>query len=121
MPVFLLGLLLAIQSGVALPPVHAADLTKDDLKTIAATTAVHYGLNTKNFLAVVQCESKWNPNAIGDHGTSFGLVQLHNPEIDWGITREQAQDPALALEIMAKAWHRGEARRWSCYSQQNPI
>lgn len=119
MPVFLMGILLAIHAGIAVPPVHASELTITDLKVIAASYATAYNLNTDLFLKTIECESKWNPSAEGDFvngtPTSFGLAQLHNVQRDWGLTKEKAKDPTVALEVMAKAWSRGEMRRWTCY------
>lgn len=88
-------------------------------KEIAVRIATSYHLNVDKFLAVINCESEWNTTAKGDYRngkpTSFGLAQLHNPKRDWGITIEQAYVPEIALTLMAKAWNKGEAWRWSCW------
>lgn len=88
----------------------------DDLRAYASSIAQAHGLNVNRFLNVIQCESHWNPNAVGDQGTSFGLAQLHNPVSDWGITSTQAKNPEVALPIMAKAWEDGKQRKWSCWT-----
>ena len=89
-------------------------------RALAVQIATQYGLSVPRFLATIRCESGWNPKAKGDYRkgkpTSFGLTQLHNPEKDWGLTVEQAEDPVIALEVMAKAWKRNEQWRWSCYT-----
>lgn len=82
----------------------------------AIAIATRHNLNVGHFLAVINCESGWVIDAEGDHNTSFGLAQLHNPVRDWGITIEQANTPEIALEIMAEAWEKGEQSRWSCYN-----
>lgn len=89
-----------------------APLTNEQL---AQAIAHEYGLNEALFVKVVKCESHFDENAIGDHGTSFGIAQLHNPYSDWGIATTVALDPVASLHIMAKAWVRGEQGRWSCY------
>lgn len=82
---------------------------------MASTTAAQYGLNQALFVKVVQCESSFNPDAIGDGGTSFGIAQLHNPSTDWHIATSTALDARQALAIMAEAWVNHEQNRWSCY------
>ena len=111
----LLGVLFLIGLRLDTSVAHSAKFTKDDLKTLAVGIATAHGLNAKKFLSVIECESGWDTHAVGDHGTSFGLVQIHYPQRDWGITKEQAFEPLRAMEIMANAWERGEARRWSCW------
>lgn len=102
-----------------LPETFKADVAlsgpPDDLQAFATKVAKKHGLNVNHFLNVIQCESHWKPDAVGDNGTSFGLAQLHNPVTDWGITAEQAKDPEIALPIMAKAWQEGKERKWSCW------
>lgn len=102
---------------------EAAELSKDDLVAYATEVAEEHNLNVPHFLAVISCESRWDTHAKGDYvngvPTSFGLAQLHYPQRDWGISIEQAQQPRLAMEIMAKAWERNEYRRWSCWSLLN--
>lgn len=93
------------------------ELTIDKLKSLATEKAEEHGLNVQKFLDVINCESQWDRYAVGDHGTSFGLAQLHYPTRDWGIATSTAYEPDVALEIMASAWARGEASRWSCWKQ----
>lgn len=44
-----------------------------------ATTAKLFGINVQQALYVSYQESRWQTSAIGDHGTSFGIWQIHNP------------------------------------------
>lgn len=63
---------------------------------------------------MIQCESQYNPKAIGDNGTSFGLVQIHliaHPD----ITKTQALDPAFAVDFLAHQIALGNGHIWSCY------
>lgn len=62
---------------------------------------------------VMMCESSANPNAVGDHGTSFGLAQLHFPRGD-GVTKEMALDPVFALNYLHKGM-KDNPHQWSCY------
>ena len=36
-----------------------------------------YGVPSQIIATIIQVESNWNPNALGDNGTSYGLFQLH--------------------------------------------
>ena len=59
-------------------------------------------------------ESGWHPDAIGDNGTSFGLVQIHllaHPN----ITREQALNPTFALNFIVDEFLKGNEWKWTCY------
>lgn len=64
---------------------------------------------------VIYCESSYNPKAVGDGGTSFGLSQIHLPAHQ-EVTKEQAFNEDFAIEFMAKAFSQGQFRMWSCYS-----
>ena len=90
-------------------------LTKADLQAAAVGYAVQYGIDPARFLKTIECESGFNPNIVGDNGTSFGIAQFHYPLRDWGFTREQAMQPLFALAQAAKAFSEGQARRWTCY------
>lgn len=65
-------------------------------------------------LNVLKCESRLNPNALGDHGHSRGLAQIHNqyhPE----ISDEQAYDPYFAVDYLIEGIKEGRGHEWSCY------
>lgn len=77
--------------------------------------AVEYGVSGSVMAAVVECESEWNPRAIGDHGNSYGLAQIYMPV--WGkeVSIAEAQDPEFALRFMAKKMAAGQGNLWTCY------
>ncbi len=63
---------------------------------------------------VIKCESSWDENAVGDHGQSFGLVQIYlpaNPE----VKKEQALNPEFALNYITSEFAKGHQKKWSCY------
>ena len=64
---------------------------------------------------VIFCESGGNPKAIGDHNTSFGLVQIHLPAHK-DITKDQAFDPAFSIEYLAKEISENHGSMWTCFS-----
>lgn len=63
---------------------------------------------------VVQCESGWNPNAIGDAhlGYSYGLWQLHQPAHQTG---DKAFDPIWATEYAIILLDKHGWYPWTCY------
>lgn len=64
----------------------------------------------------ISCESGWNPGAVGDGGTSFGLVQIHLPAHPH-ITEAEAHDPVYALTFMADEFVRGNEWKWTCWKR----
>jgi hypothetical protein len=59
-------------------------------------------------------ESNWNPTAVGDKGTSFGLVQIHLPAHPH-ITEAQARNPEFALNFIVDEFIRGNEWKWTCW------
>lgn len=110
----LISVLLAIQAGVAPPPVHASELTKEDLRAVAVMVALKYDLDPVRFVKVIECESSFNRNAVGALG-EIGIVQIY-PKYHPTVTREQMLNPAWSMEWMAKQWKAGHQRWWSCYA-----
>ena len=76
--------------------------------------AKEHGLNVNHFLAVVSCESNWNPQAVSPTN-DYGIAQIHIKS--WGFTKEQAFDPAFSLDFMAKQWDEGNASAWVCWQK----
>lgn len=64
--------------------------------------------------SVIRCESNYNPNAVGDHGYSYGLVQIHLPS-HLDITKAQAFDPDFAINYLASQIKQGNGKLWTCY------
>lgn len=115
---FLLAVLSLKPSPIlSIPTAEAASISYSTttLEAFASSTAADYGLDRAHFLAVISCESGWNPDAIGDHGTSIGIAQLHFPPQEWGVSTSTALDPYAAIGIMAQAWAKGEQTKWSCW------
>lgn len=67
---------------------------------------------------VVDCESDYDPNAVGDGGDSFGLSQIHLPSWDGKITEGEARDPDFALNFLGQKLSEGQGRLWTCYKKK---
>jgi hypothetical protein len=95
--------------------------TIEEMKTLAEEKARKYGLHVYRFKKTIECESRWDRFAQGDFRngkpTSFGLAQFHYPTRDWDMATSSAYEPEVALEVMALAWSRDEAFRWSCWQR----
>lgn len=60
-----------------------------------------YGLPAEILDLIITDESSWNPHAVGDNGSSYGLAQIHLPAHP-DVTQQQAQDPTFAIFWTAK-------------------
>jgi len=87
---------------------------KESVKEYAIYLAVHENLNVGEFLATIACESRFNKDAIGDSGNSYGIAQIHLPSHPY-ISKEQALNPFFALNWMSNEWSKGNAKIWSCW------
>jgi len=118
----MLGAVLALMflPNFASADVTVAQLTLDysttTLRAYAAQVARDHDLDAARFVAVINCESSFRWDAVGDAGTSLGIVQLRFPERDWRVSSSTALDPYRAIEVMADAWTKGLENRWSCYA-----
>ncbi|MFD3449969.1 transglycosylase SLT domain-containing protein [Microbacteriaceae bacterium 4G12] len=83
------------------------------MKQIISEEAKKYNLPEWIPLTIAEHESRLNPRAVGDKGTSFGLFQLHrgNGLAPDHITDEQLKDPRtnaqIAMPHLAKGYERG--------------
>lgn len=76
--------------------------------------SAEYNVSASLMRKIIHCESSGNPNAVGDGGYSFGLVQIHSPS--WpDITQEQAVDPEFAINFLAKKLSEDKGHLWTCY------
>lgn len=114
--------LLALQLQVAaltldnmrIPTADAAILTAQDYENYASTTISSYGLPTTPFVETLRCESQFNPTAVGDHGTSLGIAQIHLPAHP-DVSRITSLDGIWSINWAAQQFADGNARIWSCY------
>lgn len=60
----------------------------DQYSGIAGGYADQYGIPQPILFGLIQQESSWNPNAIGDNGAAYGFGQLHaGAATDTGVNR----------------------------------
>lgn len=123
---------LASQAGPAAQPVFAAstearqtlkiDITEalplapveTDIERLIRNYASFYEIDHNQLYKTLWCESRFNPNAIGDHGNSYGIAQIHLPSHP-DITKTQALDPRFAIEWTSQQFKAGRAYMWTCH------
>ena len=66
---------------------------------IIIATAQRLGVDPILALATAKVESGFNPKAVGDYGTSFGLYQLHKGGELGNLTPQQAFDPSTNAAV----------------------
>lgn len=103
---------------VASPTVTSASyeppVIKETIQDMADRIADEYDVSRATVRAVIQCESNWNPQAIGDHGHSRGLVQIYDdywPE----VSHQEAHDPEFSIRFLAEKLSEGRGSLWTCY------
>lgn len=109
----LLAILLGVPSNPSVLSVPVAEAAPIDLQSFASTTADRYHLDTKLFHDVIQCESRFNPNATSTTG-DFGVAQW-NAKAHPEYSMQEMLDPYFSITEMAKAWALGKQKMWVCY------
>lgn len=93
---------------------EASTLVVDDYEVYARQKAIEYGIDEEDFVRTLDCESRFNPDAVGDKGTSFGIAQIHLPAHP-DVSRETALDGLWSIDWAAQQFSEGNARIWTCY------
>lgn len=84
------------------------------IESLITRSAQKWSVDRRVVARVIECESGGNPNAVGDNGTSFGIVQIHAPSHPQ-ISRAQALDPAWAINFLAHQISLGNGSMWTCF------
>ncbi len=71
------------------------------IRFLIKQAAEGHGLELALLYGVVDAESGFNPNAVGDAGHSIGLMQLHDEGAGGGMSIEERRDPARNLDVGA--------------------
>lgn len=82
------------------------------IKDYIAVEAIIAKVDVTMALHIAEAESKFNKEAVGDHGTSFGIWQIHNPQSK-GLTKEQAKDIVFSTTWSMNQLKQGNCRIWS--------
>lgn len=77
-----------------------------------AAEATLDGVDPSVALHIAKAESSMNSDAVGDHGTSFGLFQIHLPAHP-DISEEEAENPVFSTEWAMIQLKEGNCDIWS--------
>lgn len=97
-----------------IPTLPPSDMPGMEPREIADAKAEEYNVSADLIKDIIDCESRWVPNAVGDGGNSHGLVQIHLPSHPY-VTKEEAYDPTFAIDFLAKHLSLGNGSMWTCY------
>lgn len=102
---------------------HVMAQTPDEVRGLLREAAAEYGASAERLIRVVSCETggSFSATAVGDHGTSHGLAQLHagglldsGPSSFYSRGFTNPYDAVQATRYMAWAFSAGLARHWTC-------
>lgn len=97
-----------------LAPLRTAPTTAE----IVVERALAHQVDPSALLAVARCESRLNPRAVGDGGTSFGAFQLHRGGLLSRFFSDGYTDPFdiwQAADFTAAQIAGGHGGAWSCW------
>ena len=87
--------------------------SEESIKRRTNEIAEEYGVSADIMHKVIKCESNYNRYALGDHGKSRGLVQIHSDYHD--VSDKDAYDSEYAITFLAKKLKEGKGNLWTCY------
>jgi len=95
--------------------VHA-QTAPPEIQSIINNASDTYQVSPYTLENVLNCESTFNPEAVGDATTSFGIAQIHliaHPE----ISLQEALNPVWAIDYLASSISSGKGNQWTCYRE----
>ena len=112
--VYVLSLTSSTTTYVAptLPKVEIS--SPESIKGRISYYAEYYKVSETTLNNVVKCESGYNPQAVGDNGTSHGLVQIHLPAHPY-ISDAEAHNVEFSLDFLARMIKAGRGAMWTCF------
>jgi hypothetical protein len=88
------------------------DTSTTTIRDYIVTEALIAGVNPQIAIGVAERESKFNCNAVGDHGTSHGCFQIHLPA-HTDITKEQAHNIIWSTQWSIEEMKKNGCKIWS--------
>lgn len=86
--------------------------TPAQIELYASAQAQEAGIDVDRYIGVLRCESRFKRDAVGDHGTSYGIAQIHLPAHP-EVSKEEAMDPRFAVGWSIEKW-KENPEIWSC-------
>lgn len=93
---------------------------ENDLQLFIASLCEEVSIEPELVLAMIEKESQWNPEAVGDGGNSLGLLQIqprwHSGRME-KLDCENLLDPydnvTVAIDILAEKMAAGKGTEWA--------
>lgn len=93
--------------------IQAGNVSPAIIRDYISTEALVVGIDPQMALAVARNESRFNPNAVGDHGESLGIWQIHMPA-HTDISPENARNVVFSTEwALTTMKNNGGCQIWS--------
>lgn len=102
-------------------PASAAEFSAGDVFAAIDSASESTGVARSSIDRVVRCETggTYDPYAKGDHGTSFGAVQLHQGGGElyrfYAAGYADPFNPYEAVQFLAEEINAGRGSAWSCW------
>lgn len=115
------GMVATTHFPVTVASQDASSTSEASIAAFVQTEAEKYGVNPALAICIVEHESQWQPDRIGDvgnpHGESYGLWQI---EVDQhaDITVSEALDYQQATDWALQKIAAGDVDWWSTFSQK---
>ena len=87
-------------------------ISSSTINSLITFDSALYNVSEPLMRGIVKRESNFNQYAVGDHGTSIGLVQIHLPAHK-DISRAEAENPIFAINYLASELAKGHCSIWS--------
>lgn len=92
--------------------------TKENLKLFLAQMSQKYGGNYYELYKVIECESNFVWNAIGDNGKAVSVAQYHKPTFNQ-FCKGNYYNPYDQLECFARMVKEKLGHHWTCFRRLN--
>jgi len=112
----LIGLCVGVARAEAPTQEPVVPAKPESIYSIIYNESKKLGVDPEKVIKTIECESSFNPNALGDGGKSRGIAQIHSR---WhpNVTDAQAYDPVWSALWTVKRFSQGYAREWTCYRE----
>ncbi len=87
------------------------------MEEYADETAKKENINSQQFLRLIKCESNWKEDAMGDSGTSFGLLQFKKDTFSlfskkFDLPNIDIKDPYQQIDLAVRMIKEGQILHW---------
>ena len=92
---------------------QAINASRNVLKSYLAEKCAEYGLDYDYMDKIVQCESSWDTDTLGDSKRALGLFQFHSPTFD-RYCHGDRRNPFDQIDCATMMFSEGLDYHWTC-------